>query len=401
MNYYLTIDFEFVIIYLYFIRGDSVKKIKKAAKIEKVFGNSSKEELVFDEKKPEEYDALSEFTESEEIDNNQDDLENEISEKQIQKQNEIEAVRSKISKILKSSNIEIVDENLGDEYEAEDEGGRQSQQDYDTLKAMFGDKDRNKKDELTLTIDDFDYTYVGRYLEEFDLMHVKNIKHIRMKNPYAKKIKKVLIAAAAVMVVGIAGVVAYFATRDNPVTMTSVALSQETSTSKYYVGENFSFDGLFINVGYSDGSTKRIPVTIDNIVRERCEGGRFEIINDNIQFLGGSVLMAIDYEGYNLSYSVEVKNKELRGIDARYADGILNLNAGEYITGHLNGKEDLTILLNYGSYGISKVSSYSNITILVDGEACTYSAGLGWKVPKSTKGATIIVQYGEYNYIIE
>jgi len=379
-----------------------VKKIKKAAKIEKVFGNSSKEELVFDEKKPEEeYDALSEFETPEEADNYQDDLENEVSEKQIQKQNEIEAVRSKISKILKSSNIEIVDENLGDEYEAEDEGGRQSQQDYDTLKAMFGDKDRNKKDELTLTIDDFDYTYVGRYLEEFDLMHVKNIKHIRMKNPYAKKIKKVLIAAAAVVVVGVAGVIAYFATKENPVTMTSVALSQEASTSKYYVGENFSFDGLFINVGYSDGSIKKVPVTINNIVRERCEGGRFEIINDNIQFLGGSVLMAIDYEGYNLSYSVEVKNKELQGIDVRYADGILNLNAGDYISGHLNGKEDLVILFDYKGYGISKVTNYSNITISVDGEDCSYVSGYGWKVPKSTRGATIVIHYGEYNCIIK
>ena len=97
--------------------------------------------------------------------------------------------------VVRNNAIEIVDENIGDEYES---GGatsdEKSQQDYDSLKALFGDKAKGKKDEVTLTIDDFDYTYTGQYLDEYDLMHMKAIKKIRLQRKYPKGLKKFLIA---------------------------------------------------------------------------------------------------------------------------------------------------------------------------------------------------------------
>lgn len=368
-----------------------MKKIKKVAKIEKVFGNSSKEEEIFDEKKSEILDSdesLYDDLQSNEESDIADESEK-LTEKQIQKQSEIESVKSKISKILKSSNIEIIDENFGDEYELEDnDDKKQSQQDYDTLKALFGDKDRGKKDELTLTIDDFDYTYVGKYIEEFDLMHVKNIKHIRLKNPHSKKIKKALIAAGVVLVACIGAVTGFLLTKQSPVVMTSAKLSQSESTSIYYAGESFSFDGLYINVAYSNGVVKKVKLTSDHL--KQIEGGSVERTKDNIQFLGGSVLMTFVYEGYELEYSVEVKNKSLVGIDVKYADGLFNLKTGEYI----NGVDDLIVLFNYGNYGMSKSGTFANISIKVDGIECgAYEKGKGWRLNASTKGSTIVVSY--------
>ena len=67
-----------------------------------------------------------------------------------------------------------------------------------------------------------------------------------------------------------------------------------------------------------------------------------------------------------------------------------DLKSGDYI----NGKDDLIVLFNYGSYGLSKIGTLSNITINVDGQACgTYEKGKGWKLNTSTKGKTITVIY--------
>ena len=371
-----------------------MKKIKKVAKIEKVFGNTSgenKQEEFSDEKKSE-YDVLSEY-EDEQPENDSQEESQALTQKQLQKQSEIETVKSKISKILKSTNIEIVDENFGDEYELdESDSQKQSQQDYDTLKALFGDKDRNKKDELTLTVDDFDYTYVGKYIEEFDLMHVKNIKHIRLKNPYAKKIKKALIAASVVFALVIGGFAGFYFTRQTPVTVTSVTLSQNASTSIYHTGDDFCFDGLDINVKYSDKTTKKVKLSKQYL--DHIEGGGYEILNDKIQFLGGSVLMVFNYEGNTLNYSVEVKNRELQGIKVSYADGIFDLKKDEYIVGYPNGKNDFVVKFDYGDYyGYSKNGSYSYITIKVDGMICSYENGRGWKVPKATKDSILTIEY--------
>ena len=199
---------------------------------------------------------------------------------------------------------------------------------------------------------------------------------------------------STILITGCGGFLGYYFTKQKPVVLTGVSLSQETATSKYYTGEDFSFDGLFINVSYSDGSIKKVKLEPKylNVI----EGGSVEVLNDNIQFLGGSVLMTFNYEGHNLSYSVEVKNKELQGIDVRYSDNIFNLEQGDYIIGHQNGVDDLIVLFNYGEYGFSKSGSYNFVSIKVNGMNCLYEAGKGWKLPVSTIGTGVKITI-EYN----
>ena len=57
----------------------------------------------------------------------------------------INAVKSKISKILQSSNIEIIDENIGDEYESGGGAAKEfNQQEYDALNTGFSQKNKTK-----------------------------------------------------------------------------------------------------------------------------------------------------------------------------------------------------------------------------------------------------------------
>ena len=164
------------------------KKKKKEPKVEKVFDSSSGEEQSsvaentpgsdVDEAKNKTSEDLNDFFGIQEEEEEESNL-TPAQKEQIEKLN---AVKSKISKILQSQNIEIIDENIGDEYESVNATKEFNQQDYDALNTGFAAK--NKTKELTLTIDEFDYTYVGQYLEEFDLMHIKSIKKIRLQKKY-------------------------------------------------------------------------------------------------------------------------------------------------------------------------------------------------------------------------
>ena len=198
------------------------KKNKKEKKVEKIFAdsqNENSEELVNPEQNE---NPQSELSEEEimmgmtEADQEEDSGYTEFQKNKIEK---LSSVRDKISKILKSSNIEIVDENLGDEYVSSDGtvDGVQTQQDYDSLKALFGGKDKGKGKELTLTIDDFDYSHTGQYIEEFDLMHLKGIKRVRIHKKHSKWVKRLSIAASIVAVIAVGIVLALQFTRKQPV----------------------------------------------------------------------------------------------------------------------------------------------------------------------------------------
>ena len=372
-------------------------KLNKDIKSSKTEEKSSGAEEKSTEFQPDDIFKQFETEETRNQESQRDATSGELTEKQIQKQNEIETVRSKISQILKSSNIEIVDENFGDEYDLdESDAQKQSQQDYDTLKALFGEKDRNKKDELTLTIDDFDYTYVGKYIEEFDLMHLKTIKHIKLKNPYAKKIKKALIAASLVVVVAVGAVCGFMFTKTEPVVLKSVTLSQNASYANFYEKDYFNFDGLKLKLEYSNGVREEKDLTYNHLIL--TEGGSVERIDaaETIQFLGGDVRMTFSYEGFNLLYNVEVKEKVLVGISARTADGIYSLKKDDYI----NAENQLVVLFEYDGFGFSKDGDLDNITINVDGIACgAYNADRkGWLVSADiNKNSKIQIIYDSSN----
>ena len=94
------------------------KKGKKEPKIEKVFDSSSNAENAdIDELKPEK--DVQEMSDEEKLILGVDDKnENELTEAQKEKLEDLSTVKDKLAKLLKASNIEIIDENFGDEYEA-------------------------------------------------------------------------------------------------------------------------------------------------------------------------------------------------------------------------------------------------------------------------------------------
>ena len=357
------------------------KKGKKEAKVEQVYESQNET--------PEGENQRADYEEFLGIESSPDDN---LTEKQRSKKEKLESVKSKISKILQSSNIEIIDENFDDEYDNDTlNSDEKSEQDYDSLKALFGDKDKNKKQELTLTIDDFDYAYVGQYLEEYDLMHMKNIKRvklIRKKNP---KLKKFLIAAAVVMVLGLGGFLTYFFTRETPVYLKSVSLNQ--TERSYYLNEVFDYTGLYFIAEYSDGSKQTID--LKNVHLNENRTTKIEKAGEDktdIKFtLTGTANLFFTYSGFDVEYVVTVVKKEQNGFDVFYTDDIFKLNRGEYITNDV-----LQIIVDYYAYGKELVEFNDAYVILIDGVNCTYTKN-GYLINSDvTTESTIVIKTRDY-----
>ena len=372
-------------------------KKKKTPKVEKVFDSSSSEEQTSSAKSAEE------LSEDEAKEKTTEDLVDFFGEKAVEDSNLTEAqkakveklnnVKGKISKILQSQNIEIIDENIGDEYENDNvkEGGEQSQQDYDSLKALFGDKGKNKKQELTLTIDDFDYTYVGQYLEEFDLMHLKNIKRVRLQRKKNKKLRKALLIVSIVLIVGLGGFLAYYFTRETPVYLKNVTLSQ--TSHDYYVNEYFDYTGLYFNLEYSDGRVERIKLENKYLIDATGKVERTGENNELIQFVSGNTAtLVFKYEGFEVTYTINILKKNEKGISLIYSDGLFNLKSGDSIT-----SDYILFMINYGEYGeeLGDITQ-SGVKLFVDGTECAKSKA-GYKLTSDlTKTSKIKITYQSY-----
>ena len=368
-------------------------KKKKQPKIEKVFEGSSAEEQVSaaenEEKK--EISAVDEFLG---VDPN--DTGDGLTDEQREKQEKLNSVKGKIAQILKSQNIEIVDENFGDEYEHGSGAAtaEKAQADYDSLNELFGGANKNKKQELTLTIDDFDYTYTGQYVDEYDLMHMKNIKRIKLQKKYPKWMKKAIIAASVIVVVGVGVFLGFYLTRDIPVYLKSVSLSQVEHD--YYVDEVFDYTGLYLIAEYSDGTQKQVKLD-----KTHFKGviGRVEHIGadgQDVQFLSGnSAVLTFNYEGFDVEYTVNILKKVESGLQAIYTNGIFDLKTNEYISA-----STLNLLVDYGAFGKAEIKlSNPAVEIYVDGSAdkLQYVSGEGFKLETDlSRTSTIKVVY-KYN----
>ena len=368
-------------------------KKKKQPKIEKVFDGSSAEEQVSaaenEEKK--EISAIDEFLG---VDPN--DTGDGLTDAQREKQERLNSVKGKIAQILKSQNIEIVDENFGDEYEhgSGEVSAEKAQADYDSLNELFGASNKNKKQELTLTIDDFDYTYTGQYVDEYDLMHLKNIKRIKLQKKYPKWMKKAIIATSAVAVVGIGVFLGFYLTRDIPVYLKGVSLSQVGHD--YYVDEVFDYTGLYLIAEYSDGSKQEIKLD-----KTHLKGviGRVEHVGTDgkdIQFLSGNAaVITFNYQGFDVEYTVNILKKVETGLQAIYTNGLFNLRTNQYISDSV-----LNLLVDYGAFGKSEIKlSNPAIEVYIDGstDKLAYVAGEGFKLETDLSTSSTIKVVYKYN----
>lgn len=373
-------------------------KKKKEPKVEQVFNNDEASGAVDDEEKlNRESDAdLAEFGDKVEEDNSG------LTDFQKKKVESLGSVKDKISKILKSSNIEIVDENFGDEYEFDGnvDSEKQKQQDYDSLKALFGSKDKAKTQELTLTIDDFDYTYVGQYVEEYDLMHLKGIKRIRLQKKHPKYLKKIILIASVVIVLGLSGFLAYYFMRETPVYLKSVSMNQ--TEQNYFLDEYFDYTGLYFVAEYSNGQVVHIPLTqsvVSNAISSGNVMGRVNTADNKIKFTGISTqsnptYITFQYAGFSVQYDVNVKSTTLNGLTATFSSangGLFDLEAGKVVT-----DDYLRIYascLDYGQEAVEK--SDSNLEFYVDGVKQSYvKASKGFVLTTGiTHSSTIKISY--------
>lgn len=376
-------------------------KKKKEPKVEKVFESSSAEEQAsaaqnstdsdVDEAKNKTSEDLNDFFGVQE-----EEEESNLTPAQKEQIERLNAVKSKISKILQSSNIEIIDENIGDEYETGSGAAKEfNQEEYDSLNTGFSAK--NKTKELTLTIDEFDYTYVGQYLEEFDLMHIKSIKRIRLQRKYPKKLKKFLIAASIILVVGLGAFLGFYLTREKPVYLKSISLSQ--TEHDYFVNEIFEYTGLYLNLEYSDGTVKKVKLEEEHL---KDVTGKIERIGEggkDIQFVSGTTAsLVFTYEGFDATYTINILKKKEIGLSAIYTEGLYKLKANEYIN-----DKNLLLMVVYDSYGEEHVSlSLTGLKFKVDGEECAYVKNQGYKLAADISETSVItIEHSGFTLTIE
>ena len=372
------------------------KKKKKEPKVEKVFESKTDEQVEI---------SSEENSQPEEASSNIDDFlgkeeapEDKLTERQRNKLEKLNNVRNKISKILQAPNIEIVDENFDDEYESgsADSVDGQSQQDYDSLKAMFGAKDKNKATEVTLTIDDFDYTYIGQYLEEYDLMHMKNIKKVKIIRKKSPKLRKFLMIASIVLVAVVGVVLALLFTRKEPVYLKNVTLNQIERT--YYFNDKFDYTGLYFIAEYSDGKTEKIQLNASHFNMDLST--RIERVGDSNEELifsyNNNANLVFTYQGFNVNYAVKVEKKQELGIHALYTKGIFNIEAGGFIT-----NDYLDVYIEYADIGVESVKLSNEFVLVVDGIECVYTKD-GYEVEYGTNdGSVIVVKHGEYSITLD
>ena len=376
-------------------------KKKKEPKVEKVFESSSAEEQAsaaqnstdsdVDEAKNKTSEDLNDFFGVQE-----EEEESNLTPAQKEQIERLNAVKSKISKILQSSNIEIIDENIGDEYETGSGAAKEfNQEEYDSINTGFSAK--NKTKELTLTIDEFDYTYVGQYLEEFDLMHIKSIKRIRLQRKYPKKLKKFLIAASIILVVGLGAFLGFYLTREKPVYLKSISLSQ--TEHDYFVNEIFEYTGLYLNLEYSDGTVKKVKLEEEHL---KDVTGKIERIGEggkDIQFVSGTTAsLVFTYEGFDATYTINILKKKEIGLSAIYTEGLYKLKANEYIN-----DKNLLLMVVYDSYGEEHVSlSLTGLKFKVDGEECAYVKNQGYKLAADISETSVItIEHSGFTLTIE
>ena len=369
------------------------KKKKKEPKVEKVFENKTDEASAEENVQPEETSSdVDAF-----LGKKEETPEDNLTEKQRTKLERLNNVKNKISKILQSSNIEIVDENFDDEYESGsgDGGDGQSQQDYDSLKAMFGGKDKNKSSEVTLTIDEFDYTYIGQYLEEYDLMHMKNIKRVKIQRKKSPKLRKFLLISSLVLIVAVGAVCAFIFTRPQPVYLKSVTLNQTERT--YYINDVFDYTGLYFIAEYSDGRIEKIKLETSHFnsdMSTRIE--RAGNNNEDIVFsYNNSAHLVFTYQGVDVNYDVKVIKKAELGIHALYTKGLFELDPDTFIT-----NDYLDFYVEYEDVGVEIAQFDGNFKVFVDEEECVYSKN-GFKVVNGTNiDSKIEIRYGGFSIIL-
>ena len=147
----------------------------------------------------------------------------------------------------------------------------------------------------------------GKYDSDLDFKINRKIKRVYL--PLPKKTKIILSSVAGVIFAGLVAMVAVLLYKPPvPVTLSSVAITQPMDATKryyvvgnVYVGDKVSFDNIYLNCKYSDGSTKRVEINSAMATLETSGGvqsGKF--------VKSGAVDYKIKYEGQTLTLRFSV-----------------------------------------------------------------------------------------------
>ena len=221
-----------------------------------------------------------------------------------------------------------------------------------------------------------DTTSFGKYDSDLDFKINKRVRRVHL--PLPKK-AKILIGAfsglAAVLIIAVLALVLY--KPPVPVYISSVAITQRVDTTercyvvdKNYLGQKLSYDHIFISCNYSDGSTKRIPIT-DDMVHVLTPQG----LNSNGEFIGGDVDVEVKYAGSTMALRFLVESNRPVEMQLFSANNNTKLFRVSQFESSWQIDDKLVVNIKYEDGTIKQVS-VNNCRFVMDGKNAAVSNGI-------------------------
>ncbi len=154
-----------------------------------------------------------------------------------------------------------------------------------------------------------DFGKLGKYDSDLDFKLNRKMRKVHLPMPKKRKILiSSLVGVAAVILIVVLAVLLY--KPPAAITITSMALTQPNQDGIYvvegnYTGDKMSLDYIYVVCRYSDGSTKKIPLSKAMITRTRN-------LDNNGCFTDTDAFVYISYNGQDMTirYLVEDKTPE-------------------------------------------------------------------------------------------
>ena len=233
-----------------------------------------------------------------------------------------------------------------------------------------------KKTESTIDISSY-----GKYDSDLDFKLNRKIKKIRL--PMPKGIKALV--ASIVMVVlaaSVVGIALWLYKPPEKVELTRASIAQ--NVSGVYVGDKLSYDNLYIDCEYSDGSTKRIPISSSMVTS--VDGN----VQNGIFTRKGDVWVTLNYQGKKIIFSFTVSERVLQGVSIISLAEVNDSAPIEVNAGFVDISDKIIVLANYDD----------GTSWIVDINKCKYSINnseykdvAGGKIDLSGEHGNVMVRF--------
>ncbi|MBQ8468668.1 MAG: hypothetical protein IJ542_02810 [Clostridia bacterium] len=286
--------------------------------------------------------------------------------------------------------IKAISEKLREELGLNEQEEKKEEEEADDYYSRFYKKYSKKEENV-------DTTSFGKYDSDLDFKINKKVRRVHL--PLPKKTKVLFGALAGVFVImfaAVLGVVLY--KPPVPVYISGVAITQRVDSvdgcyvvDDNYLGQKLSYDSVYINCTYSDGSVKKVQITEDmtKILTSGAINSRGEFVRE------GDVDVEVKYAGKTMILRFVVEANPPVSMTLFSANN--NTKTFDISQSATTWQIDNKIVVNITYQdGTTKQVSVNDCRYLIDGKSPTVSNGI-MQIPAglSTGGYVVRISYSE------